>query len=375
MIGKTFAFQSNKGDTFMKKLAFILFSFIFLVCAVSCSSQNPDTSENHSKPQMLDTPKVSYKNGTVFWDAIQNADKYEVSINNKIFITYNSFYHLPITNNTLSYTVKVKSVSESKKDSYFSKPLTFSARLLPQITNLSMSFNHIADEYILSWNPSDCEKYKIYINGNINVTENSSLITHSSNYVTGENVISVFPVGNTYDVIPEAATLYLEKSQPFPDVSNIRIEDGNLIYGKNHIYEGYIPEGKTIDFCLSNIEDGKIKSDGPICSVERVLSPKMDSYTYGYSSMESNTLISVNFKIITEISCDNVYIELIQNNKVILNSKEHGSIMRGGDGLSYQIWTITIKTNGYYIPHNTYANVTAFKAGCVNSPTVKYNLV
>lgn len=369
--------MNTKNKIFLKKFICILLTSLFLIFAVACTSMphDSDNDENHSTAQQLNPPKVFYENGTISWDAVENADKYEVSINNKIFVTYDCFYQLPITKNILFYTVKVKSISESKMDSVFSTPLTFSARLLPEVTNLSMAFNHNADEYILSWNQSDCEKYTIFINENKFVTEKNNLTTHSSDYITGENVVSVLPLGNTYDVIPKATILYVEKSLPFSDVSNIHIENGNLVFGKNQIYQGYIPEGKTNDFCLSNIEDGKIKSDGPKFAIERVQSPQMDSYVYGYLSMNSDTIISVTLEIITSVNCDNVYIELVQRDKVILNSKDHGTIIRGGDGSSYQYWLITIDTKGYYIPQNTYAYVTAYETNCIKSPTIRYHLV
>lgn len=350
------------------------FGFAIAIAAILCLSACTTGKEISPEPNVLKAPTLSYNNGSVSWKEIKDAEKYEVSINDEIFVTYNCYYQIPVTEQVLSYAVKVKSISQNKIDSDFSKSLTFSARLLKKITNVSMNFNHKSDEYTLSWKQTDCEKYMIYINQEKYESASTTLTTKSSDYVTGENRITVQPVGNPFDVIPEASTLIVEKSHPFTDTSNIRVENGNLIYGENNIYTEYIPDGITNNFCVSNIEENKIKSDGPICSVEKVLPPEIDTYYYGYQSMDSKTIVSVTIEVSAPLNCDKIYIELVQGNKVILNSIENGTSIGGTNGSSHY-WKITFNTKGYNIPRQTDAYITACSNGCINSTTIRHSLV
>ncbi len=327
-----------------------------ILCFSACS--NPDTTP--SSPTVLSTPVIRYDNGTILWDEVKNAEKYEVSINNEIFITYNCYYNIPVTNDQLPYTVKVKSVSQTMTDSDFSQSLTFSARLLKKITNVSMNFNHNSDEYTLSWTRSDCEKYTICINQKKYITENNSLKTKSSDYVTGENIISVQPLGNTYDVIPEASTLSVEKSQPFADTSNIRIEDGCLIYGHNSIYStNHLPSGKTNIIQISNIEENKIKSDGPIFSAYKVSPPKITNANLDLDRSDSSTWV-IDIDGIASSDCEWIRIELFSSNDSFIGSDTCYK-------LNNEFGTAFVINRQHSLP---YIQVVAGKTGCLNSNIV-----
>lgn len=269
----------------MKKAFIICLLLVGTLFISACSSNTDDTGGTETDTARLDTPKISYSDGTVCWDEVQNADKYEVSVNDAISITYNCSYPLPLSYESQDFEIKVKAVSEDYRDSEFSKPLSFSAKIILPVETLSVEIMNEKDRISISWSETNCAEYIVSLNGKQFSTKSATFLTSGNEYVAGSNTISVQPVGSEYDIIPTPATATVEKSLPLEDMTDIRIEDGKLLYGENSVYDtSFIPAGENYTFTLCNIEDGKIKSDGPYFTAYKLTSPKITVATKDYYS-------------------------------------------------------------------------------------------
>lgn len=287
----------------MKKLACILFSFIFLVCAVSCSSQNPntkpqnpDTSENHSKPQLLDTPKVSYENGMITWDVVENADKYEIEVNGKIEITYNAEYPIDVTSSPIEYKVRVKAISESPLylNSSFSTLFSFKTYRLSPITFGKVLYTpsspieeirHIAQLPVLK---NGADYYTVYINGEYSQTSNNDILTlYSSEFVVGKNTLDIYAYTNyEYDIDGIKSSLTVYVNAPYDDVW---LEEGEIKYsfnGEEMTYDtSAFPIGESYHSFYNNSypaekADIYFSSEGPIIHFYKINAPQISSCTY-----------------------------------------------------------------------------------------------
>lgn len=324
--------------------------FCFLLICLFLSPILVSCNEN----EQLDDPILSYNMGIVSWDEIEDAEKYEVFINDKIFITYDCCYQIPINEISQHYIVKVKAISENKNDSNFSKELSFDAKIIKKIDDLSININNNNNEVVLSWSESNCSKYQIFINDSKYESTINSFITNSSYYSAGENKVSVLPIGSEFDIIPEPIEQYVEKSQPLPNTYNIRIENGKLLYGENSIYDTkYLPEGKVSKFVLSNIENNKICSDGPIVEYYKVSAPDLT----GSSRRGPNNSTYIEVTGIAPEDCDSVYIEILSTNMEYIN---YGGAGGFGTKRNFAV-KITEITRAHYV------RIYGCKNGCISS--------
>lgn len=241
----------------MKKFVCLLLSFLILVCAAACSSHTdtdspntnlPDsgTSKHPDDPERLDTPIVSYENGIISWDAVDNADKYEIEINGAVEITYSTNYSLHVTHNSIHYNVRVKAVSESPNylNSSFSDVLNFDTYYLssPSVTNIIKSNDNVSASIEVDYSS---EFLDVLINGNLYTTLDdgeTTLLLNNINFADGYNSLDlVARSDNNYIIASYPTTLSIYK---YADHENLRIENEKLLYTENGIDKEYV-----LEFC------------------------------------------------------------------------------------------------------------------------------
>ena len=231
------------------------FIFLFVVCLfslvlVACSQDNSDKNELTIK---LKSHIIEWDYGKVLWEKVDNASKYEISINDTIVYTYNNYIELNISTDTQNYHIKVKSISESNLylNSDFSNELHFATKQLKQPISLSFTINNNDNIVIFhSYNHDyDTDYYTIQVNDEIftickkdfTITEsavgyNCEFSIDSKNFMTGENQITILAESlNKYYLTSEQSnSLTIYKNSPY---TNVRIEDGAIKYGVDSIYD------------------------------------------------------------------------------------------------------------------------------------------
>lgn len=344
----------------MKK-AFIISLFLAGALFISaCNNNTNDTGGTETDTIRLSTPKVSYADGTIYWAEVKNADKYEVSINNTINITYFCNYTLPLSYENQDFEIKVKAVSEDYRDSEFSNTLSFSAKIILPVETLSVEIMNENDRISISWSETNCDEYIVSINDKQFSAKSTTFLTSSDEYIAGMNTISVQPKGDDYDITPAPATTTVEKSLPLNDLSNIRIEGGKLLYGENSVYDtSFIPAGENYTFTLSNIEDGKIKSDGPSFTAYKLIQPKITRATKDYYS-EYPVIIEG----IAPDDCKTICYELYSTEDILIASGTTSFI----DYPSREFHINIDDLNSAYSPD--YVKITSIKEGMINSETL-----
>lgn len=344
----------------MKKTFFLSVLLAGTLFISACSSNNKDTGGTETDTARLDTPKISYTDGTVCWDEVQNADKYEVSVNDAINITYNCSYPLPLSYESQDFKIKVKAVSEDYRDSEFSKTLSFSAKIILPIETLSVEIMNENDTVSISWAETNCTEYIVSINDKQFRTKSSTFLTSSDEYISGVNAISVQPEGNEYDIIPNPATTTVEKSLPLNDMTDIRIEDGKLLYGENYVYDtSFIPAGENYTFTLSNVEDGKIKSDGPSFTAYKLTQPVITLAVKDYYSE-----YPVVIEGIAPDDCKTILYELYSADSTLITSGTTSFI----DYPSREFHINIDELISDYSPN--YVKITSVNEGMINSETL-----
>ena len=246
----------------MKSIKRLFIVSIIIICSfiiIGCSNKNNNTSPEPQGPIKLSAPILTWDNGTISWNAVDNATKYEVSLNNEITYTYNTSINVDISNNIKHYDVKVKSISEDLNyiNSNFSEELKFDTIKLYTPNNLLYKINHSEHKVLLSWRVKDlyADSYELYINGNyhssipsneidIQINENESYIANNivcsynldgKLFNVGRNSFYIKAVSNNkfYLNSDDSASLWIIKNTQY---SNIRVENGQLLYNDNSVY-------------------------------------------------------------------------------------------------------------------------------------------
>ncbi len=206
----------NKVSIFTCALAFLLIG----ACFTSCK-----------KNTKLATPVVSYNDSVLSWDAIENADKYEVSYNGTIAITYQPSYTLPVTTNPIDYTVMVKAVSEKspQNNSEFSEPLSFTTYRLSNINSIkSITYNSTRTTATILINHT-WPFFDIYINDILTQKSSSNPVLISNTSLNdGINTISFRATANDDFICPSAP--FLISIYKNYDYERVYFQDGEL-YG------------------------------------------------------------------------------------------------------------------------------------------------
>ena len=361
-------------------------------------NQTEDTTppkEEDTDPTQLNTPTVQFDKGTITWNKVNNAAKYEVLVNGELITTYNTFFTLNgIKLTPTEYTVQVKAISENPDylNSEFSTELKFDTYILPAVIIDKVGYplqspydnNRSITELLINKNGADY--YRIYING-LYIEENSSSILHlySSQFETGYNTLEIYSYSKySYDVDGDKVSLTVYKN---PAYSNIRFEDGDILYTKD-----------GTDFVYSNLDIGdgtkEIRNDEP--------PPKDISINIALSSEPTYIW---KYKIADPEIYSCTYTETVKNQKgkIDLKLKNYDpSYVGNGYEIGYYFDTIVISvydifglvttqainvTMGeYYTDCSFEFDITRFasdmdyvtiqlkKDGCISSNVVKYDI-
>ena len=264
----------------MKNLqkVFILVITIFICSIISgCANNNKNSNSDTSNSVQLSAPVPTWNNGVISWDSVDNASKYEVSINNIISYTYETEIKIDVSTSLQHYDIKIKSISEDLNytNSEFSDELSFDTLKLYS-PNLSYTINHSAHLVTLNWKTSNlyADFYELYLNGayhskisssdiNSYVNENESYIinnitcSYSLNgdiFSVGTNQFYIKAISNNKYYLPSnnSNIMSLNKNSQY---TNIRVENGQLLYNDNSIYNiDYDMVTKDYDFPVINKE-------------------------------------------------------------------------------------------------------------------------
>ena len=264
----------------MKNLqkVFILVITIFICSIISgCANNNKNSNSDTSNSVQLSAPVPTWNNGVISWDSVDNASKYEVSINNIISYTYETEIKIDVSTSLQHYDIRIKSISEDLNytNSEFSDELSFDTLKLYS-PNLSYTINHSAHLVTLNWKTSNlyADFYELYLNGayhskisssdiNSYVNENESYIinnitcSYSLNgdiFSVGTNQFYIKAISNNKYYLPSnnSNIMSLNKNSQY---TNIRVENGQLLYNDNSIYNiDYDMVTKDYNFPVINKE-------------------------------------------------------------------------------------------------------------------------
>ena len=286
----------------MKKLKFLVL-FLLLVSSVIFAVGCTDNQANLTNPTKLSTPVLMWENGLIKWEAIDNASKYEVSINDQIIYTYKTQIELEISTTKRNYKVKVKSISESADflNSDFSDVLDFETVKLSSPTNLRYEIDNNSHKVNIIWSITDynADIYQLKINEKIynlsanliEIKENTNTSFVSNNLLCKYTINGeLFDVGineismqarsfNKYflssDITNSLRTLYKN-----PQLTNIRVKDGTLKYGDNNVYDTSIWDAiiDTEPFAVINKENSSetvLWSDPSYVNIYKIHAPQI----------------------------------------------------------------------------------------------------
>lgn len=296
--------------------------FILIISStifVGCGNNDDNNNTQNAEPTKLSAPVLSWNNGTISWDAVDNAAKYEISLNNEISYTYDTSLNINVTNNLSHYDIKVKSISESLDytNSDFCEELKFDTIKLDK-PNLSYTIKHSEHLISLTWNMTNlyADYYELYLNGNfhstISLDEIETQVNEDEWYVQNNITCSydlkgeIFNIGRNdfyikalsnniyYLNSDESNDLWLNKNSPY---TNIRVENGELLYNDSSIYNidydavnidynfpvinKEIPEKQSV----VNPKDYTLWSDPVYVNIYRIHSPKIIDYQSNLNSI------------------------------------------------------------------------------------------
>ncbi len=276
----------------MKKRILSIVLFFTSILYLSACSTSEVTPPSNAKPTPLDTPVVSYNKGIISWDKIPNAAKYEVSIDNQIYITYQNKYELNVSRNYETHNVQVKAISETQNylNSIFSKNLRFETKKLNQCSpRFRNNTGKRSAELFVDFNDEATDYYKLYINNNfIDDYYEEELTLQNELFSAGENIVSIYGVSkNPYICDSNAVNLKVAK---YADFESIEIRNGQLLCSINDteiIYDtSSFPIGESNQLIENNehgnlpgISDSYISSSGITLTVKKLTQPELISGT------------------------------------------------------------------------------------------------
>ena len=187
--------------------------------------------EEEFAPTRLSTPAVHFDKGTIAWNKVKNATKYEVLINDEVTITYNTSLTLAgITLTPTEYTVQVKAISENPKylNSQLSDELKFDTHQLSPVAVQDIEYVKPYSEVSVTLSNFYGDFINIYIN-NIFFEQITTPTFNLSN--------SPFNSGyNTLTFISGSKNPYILNSVPV-DIK---------IYKNNDFYDAKLEDGKIL---------------------------------------------------------------------------------------------------------------------------------
>lgn len=240
----------------MKKLN-LLFLFVLLIIPVAlfCGCNGGNSNNSDKEPIQLSKPILIWEEGKITWAAVENAAKYEISFNDQISYSYNTFIDVGVTNYREDYRIKVKSISENPKflNSDFSELLTFNTLKLAS-SNLSKKIDNQNHKVTFAWginynNELYIDEYEFLINNksyiipfsDVTITNqpytNTATYTFDGNiFVAGKNSVTIQSKSdNPYYLSSDISTPIEVVKNPTP--TNIRLENDHIVYDENSIFD------------------------------------------------------------------------------------------------------------------------------------------
>lgn len=283
----------------------IICCLIFLsLVFCSCNKTEPQLHP----PVKLETPIVKYEKGVISWNKVKNADKYELSINNRIEISYDTQYFLDVTTESKLYYVKVKAITESEKflNSDFSTTFSFHTFALPTPFITSSEYNEEKTEatYIINFETNIADYYKLFINNNyICQFDQNNFIIKKQQLINGSNHVVIQACSNNAFICDSFYEFELIKQHNYED---FRIQNGNLIYSKyntDFIYntDSFLPG--EYEIIIINHESSSpypffdFSSDGSLVTIKKLFSPKVLDCRYIKEQDSSQTLFQIYLKL------------------------------------------------------------------------------
>ena len=303
----------------MKKQTFLVGILVAsaLILSACAPYDEPSHQPSVTTPTTLDTPLISYNKGIISWNEIPNADKYEVSIDNQIFVTYQNKYELSVGYNSESHDAKVKAISEKPN---FLK-LSFETRQLsPSYFSFSISNADKRSAHLnIQSSDSEIEFYKIYINNNyIDNFATKEITLQNELFSVGENIISLY--GSSNDPYLCDSISCNQKLVKNVDFDSIEICDGQLICSLGEqkiIYDtSAFPVGKSIQLIENKtiLPTNYIYSSGIELAVTKLPPPELVTGTiisddFPNSYYPFNYVANITMKLDTNLSIDKIGIK------------------------------------------------------------------
>ena len=173
--------------------------------------------------------------GEIVWPVVDNAGGYAVNLNGQDVQTSGSNFYSDIALDTV-YTIKVTPLGGF---SYTDEPIAYTFEKLSMVEGVSFA------DGVVSWNTHQRAKaYEVVVNGEV-YTSNTT--TYSLGSPTENLEIQVFAIGQT-----ENSRSFMAETKSYtyiPKVSNIRIDDGNLVWDASEGASAY-----TIKFSTGNVQ-------------------------------------------------------------------------------------------------------------------------
>lgn len=175
----------------VKKFKFLFLFILLIMPAIILCGCGGETNETQN-PIKLSEPVLSWEDGKINWTPVANAVKYEISINDEISYSYNTFINLNITSQKTSYNIKVKSISEDHKylNSEFSQPMIFDTLKLVTPYTIIGQIDNQKDMVKFTWNINNLNE--LYVDYFIFAINN-----YSYNIPIGDITIKNQSLGNT----------------------------------------------------------------------------------------------------------------------------------------------------------------------------------
>ncbi len=374
-------------------LNFLVLLTIPLLIIIFSSGCN---NENNLSQTQLSIPSPYFEDGTISWEPIDNASKYEYDLNGQVFTTYSNSVNLDISSTLASYSFKVKAISEDAnyKNSEFSNVLEFDSLKLstPSISSVNIDNDTNTVKVNLGYpiyQQEYIENIIFFINDNQRCTIKASELSQENSFTyfyqlpgelfsAGENKLSLM-YRNTSEYILDSEisqTVTILKNHPH---ENVRVEDGLIKYGDDFIYtdpNGFPDEYdymlSTQPFYVINYEGNNLRSDAVVVYVDKVRAPKISSCTVSYE--ENMQEITINLQCYDEnFNGDKSLVGYFFDVLEVLTFDENGDL------LNSHIFNVSCndeETLNLSLPYNEWTynkiSVIAKKDGCLDSKTVTY---
>ena len=390
----------------IKQQILIIILFIAGIGLTGCIYKSDNNMQN-IKTSQLSAPSLSWDNGKISWNSIDNASKYEVSLNNEISYTYETSINIDVSEKLKHYDIKVKSISENPNyiNSVFSNELKFDTIKL-HTPYVSYKINHSKHLVSLNWVISSlyADSYEMYLNGSYHSTIYSCDITFKESNIadnivctydlrgeifnTGRNEFCFKAISNNkyYLSSNNSNVLWLEKNSQY---TNIRVENGQLLYNSNLVYNiDYDAVTEEYDFPVINKDvpeshsainpiDYTLWSDPVYVNLYRIHYPKIIGCNSN-SNFISITIQGYDPRYVgtnpkKQLGYDYNKIEFI----FYINESTYFSITKDSNCLDEEIFTIQkeeITNNNYSISNIKKIGVVAHKDGYVSSKNYIYEI-